>query len=311
MSDYTPVDAAHSVVDLPENGENANATNLNTAVKNVADNAEVLRQALLHVSSADVLTPGARGTEDGVKRLRSVASGAALAALVVGASNDKEIVTLKDAGGNVQFMYDHGNTDPVYEPFIFDSFGSTGRWVIFNFSLLDAQPGLPYVDEDGRLQNIVTSPGMTVFTEAWQESGTGIAFAQIYTATDDTDFAEASALKTTAAVKTGDVVDVSVSFSAACLATGANRASGRGIVGLAIESSSGTLAGADVLATAVVGDDGGSPIIKPITLHARYVAVSDGTVDIQLFAKTNTVAAGSVDVIVYTPLQGSIKVTRP
>jgi hypothetical protein len=205
------------VIDLPDNGEKANSTNLNTAVKDAADNAQVALNALDYYTSQEEST---RGTSDGFKRARRLTTLGNLSALSVGSTNDKETAYVD---GNGLYQYKHGDVSGVNSPWIVDALSSTGRWHHVLSGIRATSPGLPVISSAGRLLGPTVLP-TAIKAFDYFERGDSDATETLYNANNTTSFVDCSDEFTVSGVEGGEILDVSFTFLADCTGTasGAN-----------------------------------------------------------------------------------------
>jgi hypothetical protein len=282
MTNYSPTDTIHATIDLPDNGEKANANNLNTAVKDASDNAQVALNALTHYTSQ---VSNSRGITDGSKRLHCVTDLTALLALTVGAGDDNTIrAVLGPAADRGIYQYDHGafGAGAVDGRNSFAAAGSTGLW------------------------RLLGRRGMAPPLESWTDfsiDANGDEEGDLAELADETEYQDLTVPIKTDIPQTliGDVFETEICLLASLTAGGTNAASGRGIITLFMGNNTDPL----IAIHSVILSPGG-PLV-PITLKGRAVSIDEGDFTVKVQAKTNDPASTTVNLQIFSPVNAVIR----
>lgn len=302
----TETDFYLGTVQVPDEGDDATALSVETAVQPVANRAKFLLAHLEYLTSLDNST-GSRVIANGAKRFRQVTTLANLSLLSVGAGNDNEIALVVDTGAPTGFyVYQHGSAVALSSPFVVNALSSTGRWFWMANQLLGGVPGLPFVDGAGLLQNVGSIDQNLVdnrITQIVSVSSSPVdEGASTILATSTTDaYVEGLAQNVTSLVS-GDKLDIDITCHAENVRS-SGAANTRAVVGLFVD---------DVLkATAFVDRDASSSasgLIQQVNLKHIFTAT---TTSHEIEVKVRGDTTDNIEGKLYASLYGKIMVIRP
>lgn len=297
-------DTYEANVVVPDSGDNATALSVETGVQDVANRTKFLLAHLQHATNLDNTT-ASRTINGGAKRLRCVNDMTALAALVVGAANDREIVLVQNGGYSGLWQYEHGSAETP-GGFNISAAGATGDWFFVGSQRIGTQPGIPAVSAAGLLQGVSSIDQNLVDNRIAQlvslSSTPTDEGASTTLATSNTDAYVEGFAQNISSLVVGDklVIDVSCHGENVQL-SGTNTSPV--IIGLFVD---------DVLkATAFVdrdANDAASGNIKQVNL--KHVFTATGTSH-EIEVKIRSHNGVNIEGKLYVPLYGTVMVIRP
>ena len=309
----TPLDVAHATIPTIADGERVKAANLTPTAQQLADLAEVARQSILHLATPNSVVPGGRGITDGIKRIRQgFTNFAALSALVVNASNDREIAMVCAAdGSNLAFVYDHGSAAALFSPFVIDAAGSTGRWFCFGYNaLIGVTPGLPYVDAAGKLIGPTKVKGAIKEYTDLATTPTAVALTAQGSVTDSAVFVDglAGSIFSVPNVEIGDILEINYSILAILVT--ANITAKGNILLRCGPSPAGPFTDLQNIIIGNNGTNNAADLITEVSLAGRYIASAAGTHIVKAVISTNT-GGGTRTLNIFSPINGLVKRIEP